>query len=457
MSVRTGYQPTFINPDTGKPERPTADKRLEVWEYMFGDDIAMDRNGAVYFRDTELKEAHHHKVVWEKDTARFCERFARYARELRCNFDAPLSSVRPEITYIASKTPYNPIKNVLDRLEWDGRARLFTELADRIEWSVPDATDDKPLLDLVVAVIFLGGVERANESAEIPLVPVLYGEQGIGKTATIKALSRIGPSDDSEPYPLYCPIMPTKLRSGTDMRDYFTSLRIGSFITELREIDGLFENVDCTVIKAILDDSGSKYRGSYCREPTFHSYTDILIGTTNDIEFLTDPTGNRRYIPVRVEAVTTDISEGGLGWRLDLHPEIVQQLWAEAVALYNRGERWRDFYTNDVKTQQQVINDLHTNTDTNIEAVYALIHELLQDPRCESDSVAFSLVKTEFELRNPRAPRITGLFEKQIKLGASKHDLVVTKTKRHKWNGKRAPYNAIGFASIDAPLTFETE
>lgn len=457
MCVEKGYFPTFINPKTGKPERPTADKRIEIWEWLLGDDIATDRNGSIYFRDSEAKELDYHRVIWEKDTARFCQKFAKFARELSCNYDANLSSLKSEITYIASQTSYNPIGDVLDHLEWDGHGRLFTELADRVEWSVPEAVDEIPMLNLAIAVIFLGGVERAHRATEIPLVPVLYGEQGIGKSATIKALSKIGPEVDSEPYPLYCPIMPTKLRSGTDMRDYFTSLRIGSFITELREIDGLFENVDCTVIKAILDDSGAKYRGSYCREPTFHSYTDILIGTTNDPQFLSDPTGNRRYIPIKAEPVTVDISEGGTGWRLDLHPEIVQQLWAEAVALYKKGTTWRNFYDDDVKNQQKIITELHTDSDTTIDEIYALIQELLHDPRCESNSVALSLVKAEYEVRNPRAPRISGSIEKEIKLGATKHGLAVTKEIRHVWNGKRAPYHALGFVSLDAPSRFSCE
>ena len=56
----------------------------------------------------------------------------------------------------------------------------------------------------------------------------------------------------------------------------------------------------------------------------------VFAGTTNSSEYLTDPSGNRRYWPMKlldrvdVTALTRDRD----------------QLWAEAVHLFKMGERW---------------------------------------------------------------------------------------------------------------------
>jgi predicted P-loop ATPase len=59
----------------------------------------------------------------------------------------------------------------------------------------------------------------------------------------------------------------------------------------------------------------------------------VFIGTTNKEQFLTDKTGNRRFYPVKVQQTGYDL--------FDHEEEIkayIQQCWAEAKALYDRGE-----------------------------------------------------------------------------------------------------------------------
>jgi predicted P-loop ATPase len=56
----------------------------------------------------------------------------------------------------------------------------------------------------------------------------------------------------------------------------------------------------------------------------------VLVGTTNEEQFLADPTGARRYWPLRVTRLV-DIQKLK-AWR--------DQLWAEAVAAYESRESW---------------------------------------------------------------------------------------------------------------------
>jgi predicted P-loop ATPase len=55
----------------------------------------------------------------------------------------------------------------------------------------------------------------------------------------------------------------------------------------------------------------------------------VFVGTTNESEFLTDPTGARRFWPVRV----TGLDREALRQDRD-------QLWAEALVAHEDGERW---------------------------------------------------------------------------------------------------------------------
>src|SRR5699024_7321366 len=57
----------------------------------------------------------------------------------------------------------------------------------------------------------------------------------------------------------------------------------------------------------------------------------VFIGTTNEHAYLRDPTGGRRFLPVRTDG---DV-------QVDKIIELRAQLWAEAVALFHDGvRRW---------------------------------------------------------------------------------------------------------------------
>ena len=55
----------------------------------------------------------------------------------------------------------------------------------------------------------------------------------------------------------------------------------------------------------------------------------VFVGTTNATTYLHDPTGNRRFWPVKIGTI-----------QLDKVGTVIDQLWAEAVAAYRAGEAW---------------------------------------------------------------------------------------------------------------------
>jgi putative DNA primase/helicase len=102
----------------------------------------------------------------------------------------------------------------------------------------------------------------------------------------------------------------------------------GKWIYEIGELQG-FNRGDVTRIKAFISSQKDSFRPSYGRRTEDFPRGCVFVGTTNDEHYLTDTTGNRRYWPVSCGKVNIAALE---------HDR--DQLWAEAVARYQAGERW---------------------------------------------------------------------------------------------------------------------
>jgi putative DNA primase/helicase len=71
-----------------------------------------------------------------------------------------------------------------------------------------------------------------------------------------------------------------------------------------------------------------KMRRPYAATESSFGRRTVFGATVNDDQYLNDPTGNRRYWSISVS-----------GFDLD-HGIDMQQVWAEALVLYQEGERW---------------------------------------------------------------------------------------------------------------------
>jgi predicted P-loop ATPase len=100
----------------------------------------------------------------------------------------------------------------------------------------------------------------------------------------------------------------------------------GVWLYELSELSGLAKT-DINKMKSFASRQIDRARPAYGRNRVDRPRRCILIGTTNDPEYLQDPTGNRRFWPftpgdIDIEAVRRDRD----------------QLWAEAVTAEATGE-----------------------------------------------------------------------------------------------------------------------
>jgi predicted P-loop ATPase len=217
------------------------------------------------------------------------------------------------LTKVSDDRAYQPIRDYLDGLPpWDETPRVDALFIDYL------GADDTPYTRAVTRKTLVAAVARVKcPGIKFDSIPVLNGNQGIGKSTLIAKLGRDWYSDSL---------------SISDMKDKTAPEKLqGNWLLELSEMAGI-KKMDVEIVKSFASRIDDKYRPSYGRVVESHPRQCIIIGTTNnDGGFLRDVTGNRRFWPVRVTG------EGAKRpW--DLGETEVAQIWAEAVAYFYAGE-----------------------------------------------------------------------------------------------------------------------
>lgn len=119
----------------------------------------------------------------------------------------------------------------------------------------------------------------------------------------------------------------------TDMKDKAGYEKLqGYWMLELGELAGM-RKTDVEVVKSFISRSDDKYRASYGVNVESHPRQCVIVGSTNaESGFLRDITGNRRFWPVRISGESNKKA-----WQMS--KEEVQQIWAETLVLYKKGEK----------------------------------------------------------------------------------------------------------------------
>jgi predicted P-loop ATPase len=212
----------------------------------------------------------------------------------------------------ADKRHVHPVRDYLNALTWDGTKRLDSVLP------VYFGTRESTYTKLVGPWTFMQAVKRIFQpGCQADYVPVLEGEQGIQKSSAIRALC---------PDPAW--VSDTMFAIGS--KDAMVALR-GRWFIELAEAMTLLR-AEHAASKAFFTSRCDDYRPPYGMHNVQVQRQCMFFATINpEGGYLRDPTGNRRYWPIACgEVVPIDIA--GLQRDRD-------QLWAEAVARHNDGER----------------------------------------------------------------------------------------------------------------------
>lgn len=241
------------------------------------------------------------------------------------------------LSIVFKENSYNPVKDIIEAIEWDGESRIYTLLS---KWLGVD--DDKYTRE-VSRLIFAGGINRLyNPGCKFDDMPVLIGtKQGEGKSTFVSWLAL---KED-----FFREVKEIEGQKGVEILQ-------GSWICEMGELLALTKAKEVEAVKAYITCRVDTYRKPYERRITKNPRHCIFIGTTNKQEFLTDKTGNRRFYPVTVDCMGYDLFD---------HKEEIQhdilQCWAEALQLYKDNQlpayANRDLLGEIRKRQEEAVED----------------------------------------------------------------------------------------------------
>jgi putative DNA primase/helicase len=234
-----------------------------------------------------------------------------------------------------STTTFHPVRDYLDKLIWDGVQRVDDLLIKSM------GAPDSAYVQSVTRKTLVAAVARVMQPGiKFDHVLTLISRQGLGKSSIIKRLGRQWFSDSF----------------GTVQgKEAYEQIQ-GVWLVEIAELAGL-RKAEIETIKHFISKQEDKYRVAYGRRVENFPRQCVFIASTNDEDFLKDPTGNRRFWPV----VLTNQFKG-------LTNEEVDQIWAEAVHYYEADETL--YLDPEMEAQAMEVQLQHTEQDGRAGLIY---------------------------------------------------------------------------------------
>ncbi len=215
------------------------------------------------------------------------------------------------VNVVAQERSFHPVRDYLNSTKWDGVPRVDTLLIDYL------GADDTAYTRAVTRKTLVAAVARVfKPGCKFDYMLTLRGKQGLGKSAIIAKLGGPWFSDTF-----------TTMQG----KDAYEQVQ-GVWIMEVGELAGM-RKAEAETIKLYISKQVDRFRPAYGRRLQEFPRQCVFIGTTNETQFLRDTTGNRRFWVVDTpNEPTHDMWD-------ELTDETIKQIWAEAVELYNAGEK----------------------------------------------------------------------------------------------------------------------
>jgi hypothetical protein len=209
---------------------------------------------------------------------------------------------------VARENSFHPVRDYLNSLTWDGTARLDSWLPTYLGTPKNDYTSAAGRCWLIS-----GAARIYRPGSKVDYTLVLEGPQGKLKSTALDILAGDGFFlDDFADF---------------DNKDALLKMH-GAWVVEMAELTPIRRG-GIDRVKAFLTSKDDVFRAPYDRRPQHHPRTCIFAASTNDSTPFTDETGNRRFWPIKCGRIALD------KLRADR-----DQLWAEAVARFEKGEKW---------------------------------------------------------------------------------------------------------------------
>ena len=209
----------------------------------------------------------------------------------------------------ALENPFHPIRLGLESVVWDRKPRVETWLTYYL------GCEDTEYVRAVGKMFLVSMVARVFEpGCQCDYMVIFEGDQGLLKTSLCRTLAGADHFSDAMP-------------DNVESKDAAQHLR-GRWLVEFAELHQ-FSKSAIDAIKKFLTRRTDQYRPPYARHEVVEQRQTVFVGTTNRPVYLKDETGGRRFWPVKIVKVDLDAFRHDRG-----------QLLAEAVFLYENGEKW---------------------------------------------------------------------------------------------------------------------
>lgn len=218
---------------------------------------------------------------------------------------------------VANRHKVNPVIEMLESAydSWDGQEHISTLLpiytgAEKTEYNTE-----------VLKLFMLGAINRIyHPGCKFDYMMVLVGAQGKYKSSFLRFLAMRDEWFSDNFNTLEGDKASEKLR--------------GMWIVEMAELMATKRTKDVESIKAFITSRDDTYRAPYARRTEHHKRMCVLAGTSNPVDFLTDRTGNRRFLPI-----TCGVYEPKNPFENEIETaDAFAQAWGEAMDIFKRGK-----------------------------------------------------------------------------------------------------------------------
>lgn len=189
----------------------------------------------------------------------------------------------------------------------------------------------------------------------------MVGPQGVGKSFIIKKLGMGWHSDSI---------------TTVQGKEAYEQLQ-GAWLIELAELSAT-RKAEAEAVKHFISKQEDSYRVAYGRQISVFPRQCVFFGSTNDVTFLKDRTGNRRFWPVVVAAQERSKSI----WR-DLNQYEIDQIWAEAVDCWHEKEPL--YLTGELEEAAKEAQEAHTEDSVKAGLIEEYLNTLLPEDWAKRD------------------------------------------------------------------------
>ncbi|UMU17984.1 virulence-associated E family protein [Lactococcus lactis] len=220
-------------------------------------------------------------------------------------------ALRNGLDVFFSQKKYNPVKEYMEDClkKWDGKSRINTLFSKYL------GSEKTELIENISLIFLVAAVKKVYEpDFKFDYVLDLVGGQGIGKTSILQKLGGHWYTD-----------------SITDFqnKDNF-ELMIRSLIVNDDEMVAS-KKIGFAELKSFITKTNLRFRKAYARRAQEYPKKFVIARTTNEVAYLRDKTGERRFLPVMVGVEKQEQHP------MEMTDELVKQIWGEAMTLYQGG------------------------------------------------------------------------------------------------------------------------